>query len=48
MWFVDAIFEYTELGADFFAPAPVDMLNVTYLGLFAVALGLVILTCYSS
>ena len=42
MWLVDAIFEYLELGAEFFAPAPVDMLNDLYLGLSVVALGLII------
>lgn len=42
MWLVDAIFEYAELGAEFFAPAPIDMLNDFYLGLSVVALGLVI------
>lgn len=42
MWLVDAIFEYSELGAEFFAPAPVDMLNDLYLGLSVVALGLII------
>ena len=42
MWLVDAIFEYAELGAAFFAPAPADMLNDFYLGLSVVALGLVI------
>lgn len=42
MWLVDAIFEYAELGADFFAPAPVDMLNDFCLGLSVVALGLII------
>lgn len=42
MWFVDAVFEYTELGAEYFAPAPVDMLNDFYLGLSVVALGLII------
>lgn len=42
MWLVDAIFEYAELGAEFFAPAPVDMLNDFYLGLSVVAFGLVI------
>lgn len=41
MWLVDAIFEYCELGAEFFAPAPVDMLNDAYLGLSVVALGLI-------
>ena len=42
MWFVDAIFEYAELGAEYFAPAPVDMLNDFFLGLSVVALGLII------
>ena len=42
MWLVDAIFEYAELGAEYFAPAPADMLNDAYLGLSVAALGLVI------
>ena len=42
MWFVDAIFEYVELQAEYFTPAPADMLNDFYLGLSAVALGLII------
>jgi hypothetical protein len=42
MWLGDAIFEYAELGAEYFRPAPLDMLNDFYLGLSAVALGLVI------
>lgn len=42
MWFVDAIAEYAELGAEYFTPDPLDMLNDFYLGLSAVALGLVI------
>jgi hypothetical protein len=42
MWLVDAIFEYAELQAEFFAPAPADMLNDLYLGLSVVALGLII------
>ena len=42
MWFVDAIFEYAELGADFFSPAPYDMLNDAFLGISVVAFGLVI------
>ena len=42
MWLVDAIFEYAELKAEYFAPAPADMLNDLFLGLSAVALGLVI------
>ena len=42
MWLVDAIIEYAELGAEFFTPAPMDMLNDFYLGLSVVALGLII------
>ena len=42
MWFVDAIFEYAELGAEYFTPEAVDMLNDSFLGLSVVALGLVI------
>ena len=42
MWFVDAIYEYAELGAAFFAPAPADMLNDLFLGLSVVALGLIV------
>jgi predicted secreted protein len=42
MWLIDAIFEYAELGAESFVPAPLDMLNDFYLGLSVVALGLII------
>ncbi|MDD6716069.1 MAG: hypothetical protein PUF49_06815 [Firmicutes bacterium] len=42
MWFIDAVFEYAELGAEYFAPAPLEMLNDLYLGLSVVALGLII------
>jgi multisubunit Na+/H+ antiporter MnhB subunit len=42
MWFVDAIFEYAELKAEYFTPAAEDMLNDFFLGLSVVALGLVI------
>ena len=42
MWLVDAVFEYAELGAQFFTPAPADMLNDFYLGLSVVALGLIV------
>ncbi len=42
MWLVDAVFEYAELGAEFFSPAAADMLNDSYLGLCVVALGLTI------
>lgn len=42
MWLGDAIFGYIEEGAEFFAPAPADMLNDAYLGFSVVALALVI------
>ena len=42
MWLVDAVFEYAELKADYFAPAAQDMLNDLFLGLSVVALALVI------
>ena len=42
MWLVDAVFEYIELHADYFSPAPADMLNDAFLGLAVVALGLVV------
>jgi len=42
MWLIDAIFEYVELGAEFFTPAPIDMLNDAYLGVSVVILGLII------
>ena len=41
MWLGDAIFEYAELQAEYFSPAATDMLNDFYLGLSAVALGLI-------
>jgi hypothetical protein len=46
MWFVDAIFEYKELGAEYFTPAPLDMLNDAFLGLSVVALGLIVWLVY--
>jgi hypothetical protein len=42
MWTVDAIFEYAELRADYFAPAAQDMLNDSFLGLSVIALALVV------
>ena len=42
MWFVDAVVEYLEIGAEYFTPAPADMLNDWYLGMSVVALGLII------
>lgn len=40
MWMADAIFEYRELGAEYFAPALEDMINDSFLGFSVVALGL--------
>ena len=42
MWLVDAAVEYAELGAEYFTPTAIDMLNDTYLGLSVVAFGLLI------
>ena len=42
MWLVDAIFEYAELGAAYFTPAPEDMLFDLFLGLSVIALALVV------
>lgn len=42
MWLIDAIFEYAELGAEYFTLAPMDMLNDFYLGLSVAAIGLII------
>lgn len=42
MWLADAIFEYAELGADYFSPASSDMINDAFLGFSVVALGLII------
>lgn len=44
MWLVDAIFEYSEMGAEFFAPSGADMLNDTYLGISVTILGLIVWT----
>jgi hypothetical protein len=42
MWMADAIFEYAELGAEYFTPTAQDMLNDTFLGLSVIALALVV------
>lgn len=42
MWFVDAVFEYAELGAEYFTPSAADMLNDTFLGISVAAFALVI------
>ncbi len=45
MWSVDAVFEYKELGAEYFTPAAADMANDAFLGAAVVALGLMIWLC---
>lgn len=42
MWFVDAIFEYAKLGAEYFTPAAEDMLNDMFLGLSVVVFALIV------
>ena len=42
MWLVDAIVEYAEVGAEYFAPAIKDMANDAFLGLSVLALALII------
>lgn len=42
MWFVDAIYEYIELRAEYFTPAAADMLNDAFLGISVVVFGLII------
>ena len=42
MWFVDAVVEYMEMGAEYFVPEAGDMLNDFFLGLCVVALGMII------
>lgn len=44
MWMIDAVFEFAELKAEYFAPAGVDMLNDAFLGLAVIALALIIWT----
>lgn len=44
MWFVDAVFEYAELRAEYFTPAVSDMVNDSFLGLSVIVLGLIIWT----
>lgn len=46
MWMCDAVAEYFEMGADFFNPAPLDMINDGFLGFSVVALGMVIWLAY--
>ena len=41
MWFIDFVFEYAELKAEYFNQAFADILNDTLLGVAVVVLGLV-------
>lgn len=42
MWFVDFVFEYAELKADYFVQEFADVLNDSLLGITVVVLGLII------
>lgn len=42
MWLVDSVFEYANMGAEYFVPAAADMLNDAFLGFSAIMLGLII------
>ena len=46
MWLVDSIYEYMEMGADFFVPVSHKIVDDSILGLLVVALGLVIWAAY--
>lgn len=46
MWFVDAIAEYIEMGADYFAPALEDMINDSFLGFSVIAFAMIIWVIY--
>ena len=42
MWLVDAIYEFAELQAEYFTPAPEDMLNDIFLGLSVIAFAMIV------
>lgn len=42
MWFVDAVFEFAELKAEYFTPPISDMINDSFLGLSVVALAMTV------
>lgn len=42
MWLIDAVTEYLELGAEYFIPSPVDMLNDTFLGIYVTVFALTV------
>ncbi|WP_028236434.1 hypothetical protein [Pseudobutyrivibrio sp. MD2005] len=46
MWFVDAIAEYIEMGAEYFTPALEDMINDSFLGLSVIAFAMIIWIVY--
>lgn len=46
MWFVDAVFEYIEMGAAYFNASPADMLNDLALGISVVALAMLVWIIY--
>jgi len=46
MWFVDAIAEYMEMGAEYFTPALEDMINDSFLGLSVIAFAMIIWIVY--
>ena len=46
MWFVDAIAEYIEMGADYFAPALEDMINDSFLVFSVIAFAMIIWVVY--
>ena len=41
MWFIDFVFEYAELKAEYFNQSAADILNDSLLGICVVALGLI-------
>jgi len=41
MWFIDFVFEYAELKADYFVQEIGDIINDSLLGICVVALGLI-------
>ncbi len=41
MWFIDFVFEYAELKADYFTQELADIINDSLLGICVVALGLI-------
>ncbi|WP_026506247.1 hypothetical protein [Butyrivibrio sp. NC3005] len=46
MWFVDAVFEYARLKADYFRPELPDMINDAFLGLSVIAFAMIIWIVY--